>query len=603
MVAKITKRSRTSARLILYIILFSSLITLFITLTQLYFEYNEKITNVNNNIKNIKTGYIHGITNSVWLDDKKQLLAILEGINALPDIEYIEVVVDSKLYFSSGKKLTENVVRSSFPLHYEYDGKLLNIGTTFIEADLSGVYRKLINRTWVLLGSNAIKTFLVVIFMYFLFDRLVFRRLNQIFNFVQQHDIRNLDKRIDMNQINSGHKSDEISGIADALNIMQEHLNLSLTELLQLKTTLDLSLDAVVMFNPDGYQFFYANTGAAKLLGYSVEELMTMTPGDICLDFGEENFTNLINIIRTNIEHATHIETIFNHRSGRRIPVKIILQYINPENEEPRYVLIARDITQRKENDLILLKSLEKTKVASAAKTKFMMSMSHELRTPLNAILGFSQLLELDADTLTSNQNDSVKDILRAGRHLLELVEGILDLSKIESDNIDILFELTNPVNLLDECVKNVYLMASIKNIKLENKTTGISLPEISIDQTRFKQVMLNLLSNAIKYSANGSLVTLTCDLLPMNIIRFKVSDTGYGIKASEQINVFTPFNRLGHEGGMIEGTGIGLSITKRLVEMMNGTIDFHSREGKGSDFWIDFSYPEDSSFLKVKKS
>jgi len=603
MVAKITKRNRTSTRLILYIILFSSLITLFITLTQLYFEYKEQLSNVNNNIENIKTGYIHGISNSVWLDDKKQLQAIIEGINALPDIEYIEVIVDSKLYFSSGKKLTKNVVRSSFPLHYEYDGKQLNIGKTFIEAGLSGIYRNLVNQAWVLLGSNAIKTFLVVIFMYFLFDRLVFRRLNQIFNFVQQHDIRNLDKRIDVNQINSGHKPDEISAIADALNTMQEHLDLSLTELLRLKSTLDLSLDAVTMFNPDGYQFFYANTGADKLLGYGVEELMTMTPGDICPDFSEENFSRLINTIRTSIEHATHIETVFNHKSGRQIPVKAILQYINPENEEPRYVLIAHDITQRKEDEQIILKSLESAKVASAAKSKFMMSMSHELRTPLNAILGFSQLLELDANNLTTNQNAFVKDILQAGYHLLKLVEDILDLSKIESGDIDISFELTNPVNLLDECVKNVSLMASMKNIKLENKTADISLPEISIDRTRFKQVMLNLLSNAIKYSDNDSLVTLTCDLLPMNIIRFKVSDTGYGIKASEQINVFTPFNRLGHEGGMIEGTGIGLNITKRLVEMMNGTIDFHSREGKGSDFWIDLSYPEDSNFLKVKKS
>lgn len=587
----IVKKSQISRRLIISIILFSSMITLFITLVQLYFEYKNNINFLNENIENVQTGYRQGITNAVWLDDKKQLTAILDGIYALPDIEYIEVRVDSELYAFSGHRVTENVINDSFSLQYQYDDRQLIIGETFIEANLSGIYQDLIQRAWFLLGSNAVKTFFVAIFMYILFDRLVFRRLKYIFNFVQQHDINNLNQRIDSNKINNKKNPDEISELASSLNEMQEHLSLSVKELLRLKTTLDLSVDGVVMFHPDNHKFFYANTGIANLLGYSVDELMNMTPIDICPDFNEVYFTRLVEQTNTDNKHASKFETIFSDKNGRLIPVRLILQYIDPKNEEPRFVFIARDITEYKKNEIILLQSLEDAKSASEAKSKFLMSISHELRTPLNAILGFSQLLEFDSDTLTQDQNESVKDILQGGRHLLKLIEDILDLSKIESDKIILNIELMDPVSLVNECIKTVSPMAVMKNVQLKNKIITASLPEINIDQTRFKQVLINLLTNAIKYNDTGGSVTLACELLHNNVMRFKVSDTGYGIKKSDQINVFAPFNRLGHEAGLIEGTGIGLSITKRLVELMDGEINFESRPGEGSDFWIDFSY------------
>ena len=586
--SKIAKRSRISNKLILSIILFSSLITLCLTLIQLYFEYRGDIDFLNDNIENVETGYREGITNALWLDDKQQLIAILNGIGALPDIEYIEVQVNSEFYASSGDRVEVDSVKSSFFLKYEYDDKLLTIGEVFVEASLRGIYQNLFVRAWTLLISNSIKTFLVVIFMYYLFERLLFRRLKIIFDFIRNYDIHNLNRRINLGQ-NKADVSDEIYELANAINTIQEQLSLSVNELLLLKTTLDLSLDAVVMFYPDNYKFFYANAGATKLLGYSTEDLFNMTPSEIIKDLDKENFKWLIHQVIEKDEHVTEFETEFCNKNGVVIPVSLSLQYVNPENEAPRFICIASDITKRKNDEIKLLRSLETANIASEAKSNFLTSMSHELRTPLNAVLGFSQLLALDSDKLNPSQNSAVNDIIQSGQHLLSLIEDVLNLSSIETNHAAITLELVDPVNLIDECFKTVLTLSHTKNIKLENKIDVESLPKINIDKTRFKQVLINLLNNAIKYNKKGGSVTLDYELFGKNGIRFKVVDTGCGIKASDKMKVFEPFNRLGHEAGVIEGTGIGLNITKKLVELMNGEIDFKSSLGEGSEFWVDF--------------
>jgi PAS domain S-box-containing protein len=551
---------------------------------------------LNKNIDNIKIGYLQGITNAVWIDDEIQLQAILDGLNALPDIEFIEIKVNGSHYVSSGKSITENVISNTFPLMYQYNNKNINIGSTYIEASLTSIYSNIIDRIWIILTSNAIKTLLIVLFMYFLFQKIVFNRLNKIFEFVRQHDLKNLNNKIDIEQSNKSSQPDEISEIVNALNNMQDHLSISLNELLALKTTLDLFQDGVFMFDTIKYNFFYTNTGAQKLLGYNQQELQNMTPIDISHDLDKLHFKKLINQTIKNNNNSTVIEIILINKKGNLIPVRLILQYLNPENEEPRFVFIARDITQRRKDEQLLLRTIEDTNIANEAKSKFMMSMSHELRTPLNAILGFAQLLQLDAKLLNENQNDAVHDILISGELLLKLIEDILDLTTIESNNVPLMLELVNPVNLIEQCIIIVKPIAELKGITLVNKITKESSPEINVDQTRFKQILINLLTNAIKYNTKNGTVTIKCELKNNDIIRFKVIDTGFGIAKTEQAKIFSPFNRLGYEGGEIEGTGIGLSITKKLIELMNGEINFESTVNKGSCFWIDFPYKKNTS-------
>lgn len=577
--------NKIAKKLIVYIILFSSLVTLLITATQLYVEYKGDLNDLNENLAHVKAGYIQSLTNAVWLDDKQQLTAIIKGIKALPDIEYVAVLVDDKLYAFSGNQLSTKVVKEFFSLHYYYNNELLKIGQVSIEADLNGIYNRLIKRLWILLGSNALKTSIVAIFMYFLFNRLVFRRLNKIFDFVKEHDINNLSKRINDNE------NDEISAVSHALNEMQDHINHSLNELFQLKTTLDLSLDSIAMLHPHTHRFFYTNTAISTLTGYSNKELSTMTLFDLCPELDDNFLEHIAKQTDEDTNHKGKIEINVTHKNGDSISVELILQYLNPKNEEPRFALIAHDISQQKEDEQRLVRSLKAAESANIAKSNFMMSMSHELRTPLNAILGFSQLLELDADSLTPMQNRAVTDIKHGGKHLLKIIEEILDLTSIEADSTNLSFEIVEPTSLLNDCFIFTSSLAEQKNITLENKIITSSLPKIKIDPTRFKQVIINLLTNAIKYNKQNGTVTLDYEQLDNQMIRFKIIDTGYGIKEEEQGNVFTPFSRLGYEGSNIEGTGIGLNITKKLVSLMNGEINFQSQINEGSVFWVDFPY------------
>ena len=223
---------------------------------------------------------------------------------------------------------------------------------------------------------------------------------------------------------------------------------------------------------------------------------------------------------------------------------------------------------------------------ASQAKSKFLSSMSHELRTPLNSILGFSQLLEYDKnDPLSRNQEHSVKQIVSSGNHLLALIDQVLDLEKINTGQSDLNIEPQNILELFKECIDTVEPIAELKNVEMSLDFEGEII--VMADRTALKQIILNLLSNAIKYNRKDGLVNLDCQTNAFDTAQIIISDTGDGIAVERQTGLFEPFNRLGRENSAIEGTGVGLTITRRLVESMGGEIDFKSEEGKGSAFWF----------------
>lgn len=272
------------------------------------------------------------------------------------------------------------------------------------------------------------------------------------------------------------------------------------------------------------------------------------------------------------------------------------LAEMHPDKKgDPLYLIgTVQDVTELKqaEQDLLLQQSqlraaIEQAEHANQAKTEFLSSMSHELRTPLNSILGFAQVLYKDVH-LNDLQKDSLNEIVQAGKHLLELINQILDFTSIESGQVELKLEAVSLNKVVNECLSLLRPQALNKQVELV-----IDLSDefyVKADRLRLKQVVLNLMSNGVKYNQSNGKLTLQASL-HANDVRLKVTDTGKGISQDKIHKIFTPFERLGQEGSAIEGSGIGLSISKTLIERMAGKIGLESSTEPGSSgtcFWID---------------
>jgi len=224
---------------------------------------------------------------------------------------------------------------------------------------------------------------------------------------------------------------------------------------------------------------------------------------------------------------------------------------------------------------------------ANLSKSAFLSSMSHELRTPLNAILGFAQLLEAGTPPPTPTQIVRLQQIIKAGWYLLELINQILDLAKVESGQLSLLREPVALSEVIHECEAMIEPEAKQRGIHIQIFPFD-ALCFANADRTRVKQVLINLLSNAIKYNRAQGTVKVNCSLSPSDRIRISIQDSGAGLPPEKLAQLFQPFNRLGQENGPEEGTGIGLVVTKQLVELMGGKIGVESTVGVGSEFWIE---------------
>lgn len=315
--------------------------------------------------------------------------------------------------------------------------------------------------------------------------------------------------------------------------------------------------------------------------------------------------------------------------AGRRWFEISVARKSAPEQGHPTFLLISRDVTERKEtadslqqlNEALeqrvqhrtaeLLGAKNEAERANHSKSEFLSRMSHELRTPLNAILGFGQLLEISAQE--PKQQRQVGHILSAGKHLLSLINEILDLSRVESGQMTLSLEPVPLAELVDESLALVRPLAEAHAVRLAPSPTLPRDCHVRADRTRLRQVLINLLSNGIKYNRPGGDLTVHIDLLPhaqagatnaaqgdkpTDTVRLRVQDAGMGLTLEQQARLFTPFERLDADERHIEGTGIGLALSKRLVDLMGGQIGVNSQLGKGSTFWISLARSEDGPAL-----
>lgn len=277
-------------------------------------------------------------------------------------------------------------------------------------------------------------------------------------------------------------------------------------------------------------------------------------------------------------------------RQGRNVWCDIFVSPVrNEAGEVAHYVVASSNVTEQVLMEEALVRAKEAAEQASQAKSRFLSHVSHELRTPLNAIVGFAQLLESDPDApLNGEQRDCVERILGAGWLLRELIDDVLDLSRIETGRLELKPEDVNVLDLLRECQEAIAAQAAEKGVEIVDPGGECALRRVRVDARRFKQIVLNLLSNAVKYNREGGRVTVSCHLPDDGVMRIAVSDTGIGIAAEKRDELFQYFSRLGAENSSIPGIGVGLALCRHLVDLMGGEISVESIPGEGSRFTVE---------------
>jgi PAS domain S-box-containing protein len=359
------------------------------------------------------------------------------------------------------------------------------------------------------------------------------------------------------------------------------------------RSLIESNIDAIMTTDPLGI-ISDVNQEAQSLTGRSRNELIGTPFKNYFTD--PERAEESINLALRDGK-LTNYELIAKGKDGKEVTVSYNATTFNDSNNRLLGVFAsARDITERKsveklmeQNNIELKNATALADKANMAKSEFLSSMSHELRTPLNAVLGFAQLMASDIPAPSEAQKGSIDQILQAGWYLLRLINEILDLAMIESGKVTLSQEPMSFTEVLQDCEAMITPQAQAGGIQMifPNLST---LFYVYADRIRVKQAMVNLLSNAIKYNREGGSVTVNCVMCGDNRVRVSVIDTGAGLNTKQLAQLFQPFNRLGQEAGTKEGTGIGLVVTRQLVELMGGTIGVESKVGVGSVFWIELA-------------
>ncbi|MFA6120003.1 MAG: ATP-binding protein [Sideroxydans sp.] len=385
---------------------------------------------------------------------------------------------------------------------------------------------------------------------------------------------------------------DEIAVLGQSFNKMVDRLRESTVSRSYVDSLIRSIVDGLIVLNED-LTIRSINQTTVALTGYREIDLLGR-PFDLLLGGGDKiaDILDDIGFVENQLERQ------FVKQDGDVLPVSLSVAKIAARDGGGGVIVLWRDISEQVALIASLRKATGAAEEANRAKSSFLASMSHELRTPMNAILGFSQLL--GQEKLSADQKLFVTEIHKAGDHLMELINEVLDLARIESGKVTLSIE---PVDLNDVVEQSVALMNSATakaGISLVSEIDSIERHTVMADRVRLRQVLLNLLSNAIKYNVPNGTVHVRCSTDEQGWVRITVVDSGRGIPKERQAEVFSPFNRLGVEGLNIEGTGIGLTITKDLSELMGGRIGFESEAGKGSQFWVEF--PKTSAAIDVEK-
>jgi PAS domain S-box-containing protein len=344
----------------------------------------------------------------------------------------------------------------------------------------------------------------------------------------------------------------------------------------------------IVIFRRSDLGIEYANGAYARMVGLPEADLPgQFWPVLIPVPDSLDAWQLLGDAINTCVERHAVVEAV--SCQGHHIWCDVFIAPVRSEGGGvTHYVAALSDVTEQVAMEVALVSARDAAEQASHVKSTFLSHISHELQTPLNSILGFAQLLESDSDALlNAEQQDSVEYILRAGWALRELIDDLLELSRIDAVQLRPDREEVNLFNLVRDCQQMIAAEATARGLELVNLAGDCAHHMVRLDVMRFKQIMFKLLSNAVKYNQQGGRVTVACHCLDDGVLQVTVSDTGIGIPVERRKELFQYFSRLGAEDSSIPGIGVGLALCRHLVELMGGNISVLSFPGEGSNFTI----------------
>ncbi len=585
-------------RLILAVVLFSSLITLIVTAIQLYRDYNRDLLLIDSQLRQIQDVHLRSIAGSLWLLDEKGMQVLVDGIMQLPDILYLEVSDGERIWASAGVRQTEKMILREYPLTYEHLGQKQQIGSITAVATLERVYQRLIDKTVDILVSNAIRTFLVAGFILLLFYFLVTRHLVDIAAFVRAHDLEQEGEPLRLERKPGGRRhKDELDLVVDELNQMRDSLQRSFSSLRQseakYRELYDTMSQGVVYQDADG-GIISANRAACEILGLSSDRMLGRTSRDpewkTVYEDGS-NFPGACHPAMEALRNGNSVEGVVmgvyhpHERRNRWILVSSRPQF-RPGEERPYQVYSTfTDITERKSASEEREKLIGELQIKNRELERFVYTISHELKTPLVTIAGFSGILandieEGDKARLTSH----LSHITNGVDTMSVLLDELLELSRV--GRIINTPETVSMRELIHEVARMVERHAAERGVRIEIMP---DMPDVFGDKIRLREVFQNLTENAIKFSCDNPDARIKVGWRedgPEPV--FYVQDNGRGIEPAYQDKIFGLFERLDPR---IEGTGVGLALVQRIMEEHGGRVWVES-DGPGTGSTFCFTVP-----------
>jgi len=594
-------------RLIIYIVLFSSLITLIATVFQLYLDYEKDIDLIEDGLQQVRTVHLNSLAETLWASDVKELRTHVDGILHMRDMQFLEIRDDDRVWVAVGQPQTHNVISRRFPMTYRFRDRDINIGTLTVVASLEGVYQRLIDKVWIILSTNAIKTFLVAGFFFVVLHTLVTRHLVHIADFTQGLDADTLDKPLKLgSKGRRKQKPDELDLVVNAIRQMQNNLRKSFDALkeseYQVRLLMDSTAEAIYGIDPEGCCTF-ANPACLRMLGYTdISDLLGRNMHSLIHHTHPDGSPYSLNdchiFLAFRQQEGTHRDDeVLWRADGSGFPAEYWSHPIKKNGEILGAVVTFLDISQRKQaekelenhrghlEELVAERTSELDRINQELET-FSYSVSHDLRAPLRGIDGFSHTLMEDyADVLDNKGKGYLRRVRAASQRMAALIDDLLQLSRVARS--DFAQQPLSLSELAEEAVGRLQQSEPERSIRVDIKAGVNAYGDSHLLAILFD----NLIGNAWKYTGTTADPSIRFGVREVDgeTVYF-VADNGVGFNMDYADKLFGPFQRL--HGREFEGTGIGLATAARIVGRHAGRIWADSQPAQGATFMFTLGNP-----------